>query len=144
VLILAGELLSHVFLAVIRVVWGWQFFQTGSGKLHHLGRITEYFSSLHIPMPRISAAMAGSTECFGGLLLVAGLGARLVSVPLTIVMLVAYATAEWPDIHKLDDFVKADPFPFLFTVLVVLCFGPGKISADYFLETLVFKGKKKR
>jgi putative oxidoreductase len=58
-------------------------------------------------------------------------------------MIVAYLTAERPDIHSMDDFVKATPFPFLFTVLVVLCFGPGRLSLDYLLERLVWKRKPK-
>jgi putative oxidoreductase len=29
-----------------------------------------------------------------------------------------------------DKFVKADPFPFLLAALIILVFGPGKISLD--------------
>ena len=129
-LVLLGGWLSCAFLLAIRIIWGWQFFQTGKGKLKHLGDVTEFFQSLHIPMPHLNAILASCTECFGGLMLLAGLGGRLASVPLTITMVVAYLTAERPDIHSMDDFVKATPFPFLFTVLTVLCFGPGKLSLD--------------
>ena len=131
--------LQSLFLLVIRITWGYQFFLTGKGKLSNLDKVAGYFESLHIPMPKFNAMMAGGTECVGGLLLIVGLGARLISVPLTIVMIVAYATAEWNDIHSLDDFVKAAPFAFAFTVLVVLFFGPGKFSLDYLLQRFVWK-----
>jgi putative oxidoreductase len=133
-LILITGNLQSLFLLAIRVTWGWQFFQTGKGKLGNIAGVTDYFTSLHIPMPKLNAIMAGSTECFGGLLLIAGLGGRLVSVPLTFTMLVAYWTAERPDIHNMDDFVKAAPFAFLFTVLVVMLFGPGRFSIDYLIQ----------
>jgi putative oxidoreductase len=127
---LAGSLFSQVLLLTIRLIWGWQFFQTGKGKLGNLANVTDFFASLHIPAPRFNAILASSTECFGGFLLLVGLGGRLVSVPLAITMTVAYLTAERPDIHSMDDFVKATPFPFLFTTLVVFAFGSGWFSLD--------------
>src|SRR5258708_5438088 len=90
VLIRAGAVFSHVFLLLIRVGWGGQFVLTGWGKLKNLKMVTEFFGSIGIPLPRFNALLASTTECFGGLLLLLGLGARLVSVPLAIIMLVAY------------------------------------------------------
>jgi putative oxidoreductase len=142
-LTLAGSLFSHVLLLMIRIVWGLQFFQTGKGKLGNLATVTDFFASLHIPAPRFNAVLASCTECFGGLLLLVGLGGRLISVPLTITMAVAYLTAERADIHSMDDFVKATPFPFLFTALVVFAFGPGKLSVDGLIQYLL-KPRQKR
>src|SRR2546421_7161042 len=102
----ALSFLQCPFLAAIRIIWGYQFFLTGKGKLGSLDKVTEFFASLHIPMPHLNAIVAATTECVGGLLLILGLGARLVSLPLTIVMVVAYLTAHRPDIHNVDDFVK--------------------------------------
>lgn len=135
-------LTSHVqsvFLLTIRLIWGWQFFQTGMGKLAHPDKVAGFFRDLGIPAPKVNAIAAGATECFGGLALCLGLGGRFASASLTVVMIVAYLTAERPDIHSFDDFVKATPFPFLFTVLVVLVFGPGRFSIDYLLQRFVFK-----
>lgn len=141
-LIYGGTLLQSVFLLAIRCIWGWQFFEAGKGKLGDLNKVTGYFQSLDIPLPHLNAIVASTTECFGGLLLLIGLGGRLVSVPLTITMIVAYLTAGRPNIHSMDDFIKADPFPFLFTSLVVLCFGPGKLSIDYLIQRFVLKNCK--
>ena len=138
----ATLLFQSVFLLTIRIIWGWQFFMAGKGKLANLDRVAHFFGDdLHIPFPKFNAILASTTETFGGLLLIVGLAGRLVSLPLTFTMLVAYWTAERPDIHSLDDFVKATPFPFLFTSLVVLCFGPGKLSADYLIGRFILKRK---
>ena len=125
---------GHLFLLTIRITWGWQFFQTGKGKLGNIERVTGFFQKLHIPFPKLNAILAGSTECFGGLLLMVGLGSRLISLPLAFTMLIAYLTADRAALGSLDAFVKAAPFPFLMTSLIVLFFGGGLFSADKAVE----------
>ncbi|MFI5337540.1 MAG: DoxX family protein [Opitutales bacterium] len=130
--------LQSPLLFALRLWWGWSFVRTGWGKLMHLDRTAGYFASLHLPMPKLNAIMAGSTECFGGALLLVGLGSRLVSVPLAFMMLVAYLTAEREALNAIfsdtDKFVSAEPFPFLLVVLLVLAFGPGAWSLDRLLQ----------
>ena len=135
---LAGWLQSPLLL-VIRLFWGWQFAQTGWGKLMNLDRTTGFFESLHLPLPRLNAIAAGSVECFGGLLLLVGLGARFVSPALIFTMLVAYATADNEAARAIfsdpDKFTGAAPFLFLAASVIVFVFGPGKFS----LDALLFK-----
>jgi putative oxidoreductase len=138
-LICTGTFLQSILLLAMRVTWGWAFFEAGWGKLTHLDGAAGFFAKLHIPMPYFNAVLASSTETFGGLLLLIGLGSRLVSVPLMITMIVAYLTAHRGDLSSLDTFAKANPFPFLLTALVVLCFGPGKLSVDYLIQRFVLK-----
>lgn len=130
---LATFLQSPLLLAV-RLYWGWQFVQTGWGKLMHLDKTTEFFTGLGLPLPRLNAIAAGSTESLGGLLLLLGLFARPASVPLIFTMIVAYATAESEALHAVfsdpNKFLSADPFLFLLASLIVLAFGPGKLSLD--------------
>jgi len=130
----AASFLQSPLLLVIRLYWGISFAQTGWGKLMHLDKTTGYFESLHIPMPKLNAIMAGSTECFGGALLALGLFARPVSIPLIGTMLVAYYTADREALMAItsdpDKFVTAAPFLFLLAALIVLVFGPGKLSLD--------------
>jgi putative oxidoreductase len=136
-LIKAGTLFQSLLLLVIRLYWGWQFFLTGRGKLMNLGRTTEFFQSLHIPLPAFNALLAGTTECAGGLLLVAGFGARLAAVPLVFVTIVAYLTAESDKLKQIfsdpDKFVTADPFLFMLAALIVFAFGPGQFSLDWLI-----------
>jgi putative oxidoreductase len=131
--------LQCLFLLVIRLYWGWSFFETGKGKLMNLDKTTAYFAELNLPLPKLNALLAGSTECFGGLLLLVGLGSRLVSLPLIFTMIVAYATADSEALHAIfsdpDKFTSATPFLFLFAVVIIFLFGPGKLS----LDALLFK-----
>ena len=128
--------LQSPLLLVLRLYWGWSFFLTGKGKLLNLDRTTDFFTELHLPLPKLNAIMAGSTECFGGLLLLLGLFARPVAVPLTFTMIVAYVTADREALLSIfsdpDKFLNAAPFQFLLAAVIVLAFGPGKISVDYF------------
>lgn len=133
----AANLLQSPLLLVIRLFWGWQFAQTGWGKLMNLSRTASYFASLNIPAPQVNATMAGLTECVGGALLLLGLWSRAAALALVGVMAVAYATAEKEALHMLfsdpDKFTNAAPFLFLFAALIVLAFGPGVFSIDRFL-----------
>jgi len=129
--------LQSPLLLAMRLYWGWQFFQTGKGKLMNLDKVTGFFQSLHIPHPHLNAIMAGCTECFGGLFLLLGLGSRVLTIPLIVTMCVAYLTAD-PDRVKAifsdpDKFVTADEFLFLLTTVIVLIFGPGKFSLDWLI-----------
>jgi uncharacterized membrane protein YphA (DoxX/SURF4 family) len=53
-------------------------------------------------------------------------------------MSVAYLTADFEAVSNIfndpDKFVRADPFPFLLTALIVLVFGPGRFSVDALLK----------
>ncbi|HSI13924.1 MAG TPA: DoxX family protein [Chthoniobacter sp.] len=136
-LIRSASCLQSPFLLIVRLYWGWQFFQTGKGKLSDLSQPTEFFASLHIPFPAFNAALVGATECFGGLLLLVGLASRLISIPLTILLCVAYLTADSEALRSIfsdpDKFLSATPFQFLFATLIVLIFGPGAFSIDYLI-----------
>jgi len=126
--------LAPVFLLIIRLYWGWQFHITGMGKLTNIPKVTGFFQSLGIPFPAFNAYLSGSTECFGGLLLLLGLASRVTTITLIITMTVAYITAS-PDavkniFTKPDDFVSADQFLFLLAAIMVFIFGPGPLSLD--------------
>jgi putative oxidoreductase len=145
-LIQAAQQLQSPLLLAIRLYWGWHFFLTGKGKLMNIDKVTEFFRSLHIPFPAFNVYLAGGTECVGGLLLLAGLGSRLISLPLIFVTLVAYLTAEFDTVKHIfsdpDKFVSADPFLFMLAALLVLAFGPGAFSLDEMIERKFFqKGK---
>lgn len=137
----AADWLQSSLLLLFRLVWGVQFAQTGWGKLHSIENVTGFFTELGIPFPKLNAIIAGSTECFGGALLVLGLATRLVSVPLAFTMMVAYATADKEAVQALftdfDQFTKAAPFPFLLASIVVFVFGPGKASVDHLIQRAV-------
>lgn len=130
-------MLQCPFLLVIRLYWGWQFFITGKGKLADIDKIIGFFTNLGIPYPTQNAYFVSSLECVGGLLLIAGLGSRLISIPLIFSMCVAYLTADQEALRNIfsdpDKFFAATPFLFLYALVIIFLFGPGRISLDYFL-----------
>jgi putative oxidoreductase len=130
-----------VFLLLIRLYWGWQFHITGMGKLTNIPKVTGYFQSLGIPFPAFNAYLAGSTEFFGGLLLLLGLGCRVTTIPLIITMIVAYLTAS-PDavkniFSKPDDFTSDAAFLFLLASVIIFLFGPGPLSLDGLIGRII-------
>jgi len=136
-----GGLFQAILLLVIRAYWGWEFFQTGKGKLNDLSRPTAFFTHLHIPHPHLNAIVVGSTECFGGLLLLAGLGSRFIAPVFIFEMIIAYVTADRAAAHAIfsdpDQFTSAAPFLFLYASVIVFVFGPGRLS----LDALIFRKK---
>lgn len=137
-LVFVGNHLQSPLLLLIRLTWGIQLMQAGFGKLTHIEKPIEYFTSLGIPFPVENAWLVGFTETFGGLFLALGLLSRLTAIPLIINFIVAYITTEQDSLHKLlsldtDDFFAAAPFLFLFAAIIVLAFGPGAYSVDYLI-----------
>ena len=137
-LIAGANFLQAPLLLFLRVYFFWQLFLSGKSKLFNIERTAEFFGSLNIPLPVVSAYIAGATECFGGLLLVVGLCSRLVAIPVAFTMLVAYLTADYEAFTSIfsdpDKFVAAAPFPFLLVALLVLAFGPGAFSIDALIK----------
>jgi putative oxidoreductase len=117
-------------LLLVRVVQGWLFFKTGTGKLGNLDGTTEFFAGLGLPMPGAHAVAIGALECAGGLLLLAGCSSRLVALLLFGNMAVAYLIAHRDAFASAADFAAAAPYPFLLASLLVLAFGPGRWSFD--------------
>ncbi len=129
--------LQAPFLLILRVYFFWQLFLSGKGKLFNIAKVSEFFASLGIPLPTLNAYFIGSLECFGSLLLIVGLASRPLALLIVVAMFVAYLTADFEAVTKLlsfyphpHQFFKAAPFPFLLAALIILVFGPGKISLD--------------
>jgi putative oxidoreductase len=143
----AADHLRSPLLLAIRLYWGWGFFEAGKGKLGNLDQTTEFFRTLSIPAPGANALVAACTECFGGLLLLAGLGSRIVAIPLIFTMCVAYMTAHRDSLSTIlsdpDHFTEQAPFLFLLASTTVLAFGPGAFSLDALLERRAGGGSRK-
>jgi putative oxidoreductase len=144
----AASYLQSPLLLAVRLYWGWQFAQTGWGKMHNIARITDFFTSLNIPFPAANAHFVAGLEFFGGILLILGLGSRVVGLLLAGNMLVAYWTADHEALVSfLSDpgkFYVADPYTFLFASIMVLVFGAGLFSIDRVLKKLFQGGTAQR
>jgi putative oxidoreductase len=133
----AASYLQSPMLLAVRLYWGWQFAQTGWGKLHSIAKITGFFTTLNIPFPAFNAHFVAGLEFLGGILLILGLGTRFVGLLLAANMLVAYWTADHEALTSIfsdpGKFYVADPYTFLFAALMVLIFGAGFLSLDALL-----------
>ena len=137
------DYLQSPLLLAVRMYWGWQFFQAGSGKLGNLAQVTEFFTTLGISYPGLNAHFVAYLEAVGGVLIFVGLASRLIAIPLVINMTVAYLTADREAFFSIfsdpGKFYVADPYTFWFASLLVLVFGPGKISLDELMGSFLRK-----
>jgi len=126
--------LQPAMLLAVRLYWGFQFAQTGWGKLHNLPRITAFFASLNIPFPGFNAPLISTLEFVGGILFMLGLCSRPIAFLLACNMFVAYWTADHEALVSIfsdpGKFYVADPYTFLFASLMVVIFGAGLYSVD--------------
>lgn len=137
-LVKGERFLGNFLLLLIRIYWGGMLVITGIGKLMNIHGVADYFASLDLPSPLFTAYAVAFIELLGGASIFLGLFSRLFSILLACVLIGAYVTA-YPEaiasfFIKPSLFIMKDPFHFLYATLVVLCFGPGFISFDYWLE----------
>ena len=123
--------LQPPFLPAVRLYWGWQFVQTGRRKMHHIAKVTGFFTSLNIPFPAANGHFISGLELVGGLLLIVGLGSRFISLLLARNMMVAYWTAG----REAPASIFSDPGKFYVAdaSLMILIFGAGLFSLDLLL-----------
>jgi putative oxidoreductase len=122
--------LDWLALLVARLTVGVLFASTGWGKVNNLGKVTEFFVELKIPVPAFNAVLASYTELTCGALLTIGLASRLASLPLVVTMLVALATAKKAEIHGLPDLFGEVEWTYLAILLVIAAVGPGGAALD--------------
>ena len=144
-ILLPKQIASHFEWAgplVARVTVGYVFMLTGWGKLQHIDRVTEYFTSLGIPAPHILTLFVAGLECFGGLFLILGLLTRISGGGLAVTMIIAILTAKWAEVDSLHTLLGFEETLFLaiFTWLAIC--GAGKASLDYVIETRLKNNSK--
>jgi putative oxidoreductase len=122
-----------------RVVVGWAFYLTGSGKWAHFDNTVTFFTELGIPFPQANAAFVSSLELVGGVCLILGLFTRLMATGLASTMVVALLTADkarfiesWSTASEVSP-TDISAFVFLLFFLWLALFGPGPLSLDRLL-----------
>lgn len=145
-LIGGGSHLQSIVLLIFRLAWGWELLESGYGHLTHIQKTVSFFTQLGIPHPLANTYISGTTELVGGALLTVGLLSRLISIPLIFNFCIAYLTASHDEVVHFfrqdpSNFIDDAAFPFLITSLLILAFGPGKISLDWLLARFFLRGK---
>ncbi len=116
---------------LIRLVLGVTFLLTGWGKLHNLDDVIKFFDSLGIPAAHLQAPFVASVEFVGGILLLGGLGTRVVATFLTAVMAVAIYTAIWPKAEGFTDVLGSIESIYLVSLVYLAVHGAGAVSVDH-------------
>jgi putative oxidoreductase len=138
-----AALLAFVAPLLTRLVIGQAFFLTGRGKLQNFDNVVTFFTSLNIPMPELNAAFVSRLEYYGGMLLIVGLGTRIVAGLLSSTMLVALLTADNQDfVNALTGvgekgLTDVTPFVYLLFLVWLVLQGPGLLSLDALVRHLL-------
>src|SRR5688572_29727290 len=125
--------LADTGLFLIRAVLATVFLYHGSQKLfgwfggYGINGTAGWMASVGIPFPTLSTILAGSTEFFGAIILLAGPGTRLASLGMAFTMAVAIATSH---LGAFDARQGGMEYPLtLGAVLVALALlGPGRLT----------------
>jgi putative oxidoreductase len=126
--------LDSVFLLAVRLWVGWDFFKSGLIKIGSWQTTLALFhSEYHTPvLPPDVAAVAGTAgELVFPALLFAGLAGRLSALGLFFVNVMAVVS--YADVLLSEGFEAALAQHYLwgFALVVLIVFGPGKVSLDY-------------
>ncbi len=133
--------LQAAALLLVRLSAGIIFAMSGWGKLHRLPDMIDFFRELGIPAPELQAPFVSGLEFVGGILLIVGLGARLISFPLIGTMVVAMLTAKASEVETWTDVLGFIEWHYLAFFAVIALMGPGKLSLDHLLVKRLL-GKK--
>jgi putative oxidoreductase len=123
--------LQPLLLLAFRLYVARVFFMSGLTKIHDWSVTVALFTDeYHVPVlpPGIAALMGTAAELSMPVLLAFGLVTRFGAVVLFFFNMIAVVSYALPDIAVKDHLLWGA------LILVVLVFGPGKISLDYWLE----------
>jgi putative oxidoreductase len=136
---------------LIRLMAGGVFLWEGTLKFVYANQGIGRFTKLAMPFPAFTATFVGGLEIVGGILLLLGLGTRLIAVPFVIEMLVAMLSTKpalflgtsplplppappqigiWAVLHE----VRSE-YAQLMSCLFLLVAGPGRWSLDAWLRS---------
>ena len=131
-----GLVLAFVAPLASRLVAGYTFYETGSGKLANPAGVLAFFTELGIPMPELNAAFVSRLEYYGGMAILVGLGTRFFSFFLSSTMVVALLTADKDGLLEkwneggLSSIPEVAPVLLLLLMSWLIFYGPGWLSLD--------------
>lgn len=128
------EAMNDLAPLILRLVLAYGFMEPAWNKIQDVNSIGEWFESMELPLPYLQAWLASLTECIGVVLLFLGLGTRLITIPLIIVMFVAIKTVHWENGFAAGNNGFEIPLYYALMLVCLIFTGSGKISLDYLLS----------
>ncbi|MBX0325265.1 DoxX family protein [Halomicroarcula sp. F13] len=127
-------------LAIVRLALGIPMLISGVGKVFAIGPksmgisgFTGFLASLGVPLPTIAAWGVGLLELVGGILLLAGLAVRIVSVVIAIDMLVATLLFHLPNGYPAASNGIELTLTLTLIAVALSLSGPGALSIEHVL-----------
>ena len=118
----------------MRLILAIGFFGPAKMKLSNIDGIIQWFESMHMPLPALNAHLATATESLGVVLLVLGLGTRIISIPLLITMIVAIITVHLGHGFEAGNNGFEIPLYYIIMLFTLIVYGGGKYSLDHLME----------
>jgi putative oxidoreductase len=115
-------------ISLLRLFLAWIFIKVGLGKAFGLfggpgiEGFTGYLTNLEFPFPVIFAYLVAWLELIAGIMFLLGLGTRLASLPILVIMIVAIVKVHPTDFNY--------PALALIGSLILMEMGSGKLSVD--------------
>jgi putative oxidoreductase len=141
--LLGSSDLEQYAILLVRVSLGLFFAISGANKLFVAGSSQTMYETLveaKAPFPRLMTYFVSGVEFVGGFLLIVGFLSSPACVALLVDMLVAILTSKLSAMPKglsplnwLDDFLYLPEVLYVLFFILLICFGPGKFSVDYWL-----------
>ena len=140
--LLGSSDLEPYAILLVRVSLGLFFAISGANKLFVASRTQTMYETLvqaKVPFPHLMTYFVSGVEFVGGSLLALGFLSSLACVALLVDMLVAILTTKLSAMSKgsllnwLDDFLYLPEVLYVLFFILLICFGPGKFSVDYWL-----------
>lgn len=124
-------------LILIRFTLAYGFYNPAILKWKDINGIATWFETLKIPAPLLSAYLAAGTESLGVVLLVLGLGTRIIVIPLIFTLIVAIKTVHFVNGFEAGQNGFEIPLYYIVMLLTVFVYGPGKLSMDQFFRSKI-------
>lgn len=117
-------------LLFMRLVLAYGFYAPAMMKVKDVGSIGEWFASMNIPFPTLSAYLVTIAEVSGIVLLTLGLFTRYISVVLIFSMIVAIKTVHWGNGFEAGNNGFEIPLYYMIMLFTLFIYGAGRISLD--------------
>jgi putative oxidoreductase len=147
--LLGSSDLEQYAILLVRVSLGLFFAISGANKLFLGGSTQAMYETLvkaTVPFPRLMTYFVSGVEFVGGSLVAVGFLSSLACVALLVDMLAAILTTTLSAMPKglsplnwLDDFLYLPEVLYVLFFIWLICSGPGKFSADYWLAARLLR-----
>lgn len=135
----ALEFLKDIPLLLMRLVLAYGFWGPAMMKWKNIDGIASWFGDMGYPFPTLNAYLAATTELTGSILVLLGIGTRIISIPMMVVMLVAIFTVHLGHGFEAGNNGFEIPLYYLIMLLTLMVYGPGKYSVEGLLRRATSK-----